>query len=994
VWVDVEDIRPSDDWLRAIHAAIDGADAFVFVVSPDSVDPSSVCTQEIEYAVTHNKRIIPIVCREVDTRLIRVPESIGKINWVSFLASDGFEQSIVTLVSAIETDLDWVKQHTRLLERAVEWNGAKRDASFLLQKNDLKAAERWLAHGPTKDPKPTALQTEYVIDSRSSATRRQRMALGALASGLVLTIALAILAWFQRNEAVSQANIALARQMAAQAGLIRNERPDLLGRSALLALESLKRYPTLEADQILRQAMPLLPQAVSRPITHDGAVTAGAFDPTGRRLATASADGSVGVWETTTGQQVFAIKPVHPAQDVRFSPDGTSIATADTSGTVQVWSATDGLPIGPAIEHPPGPVNSLAFSANGRYLAVVSDQGADIWQGDSTPDSRQKVFSTSAGDPAFPCMPLSAFVFSATGQHAAAACRGRARVWETSGWTPVLTIPYTIRSGLRPPLHPIAFSADDRLFASADEVYDLETGSLRYSVHSQHPVTAVAFGHAGAYLALAAGESVRVVNTLDGVQFAEVHHAKEVLGIAFSPDGEQLATSGNDNTARIWHLSRYAGEGPTEEIARLSPGSTPSFVAFSADGRYLATGTEDGVARVWQVGDPRELFGAVYGGVNESVASICSGGSVLAVADGTTMQVWDASSGRGSGHMSSNDPSDRTSQFSTVRCGPSGRYFSAIVARPQSRGVHGEPLDTSKTARLWDMSRSAPVGTLAFEDADGMAAFSPDGKYFATPDRATLGLWDLTAGREVARIAHEPLRVPPIFSGDGRHLAIVEETAARVFDTAGLHEILRIASSKAAFRVAAFSPSGRTIALGSDETVNLWSVAGPQTTAVLPVKYATAILFTPDGKRIVTANWNFHDAADQSVRIWEVDGLREIDRLPLLAVQASVSASETHLAFTGDGRYLAIANQGMFRIWDMVTRQEVARREGGYASTLAFSPDGKLLLAGNGTIVSSWSWEVPATIAAACKRLSRNLDAAEWRLYVGEQPYRKTCPER
>ena len=122
------------------------------------------------------------------------------------------------------------------------------------------------------------------------------------------------------------------------------------------------------------------------------------------------------------------------------------------------------------------------------------------------------------------------------------------------------------------------------MFASADEVYDLETGSLRYSVHSQHPVRAVAFGHAGAYLALAAGESVRVVNTLDGVQFAEVHHAKRNTGIAFSPDGEQLATSGNDNTARIWHLSRYAGEGPTEEIARLSPGSTPSFVAFSADG--------------------------------------------------------------------------------------------------------------------------------------------------------------------------------------------------------------------------------------------------------------------------------------------------------------------------------------------------------------------------------------------------------------------------
>ena len=145
-------------WLRAIHSAIEAlTPACSWWVG--SVDPISVCAQEIEYAVTHNKRIIPIVCRAVDTRAVRIPEPIAKINWVSFVEPDGFQESIATLVSAIETDLDWVKQHTRLLERAVEWDAAKRDGSFLLQKNDLRAAERWLALGPTKDPKPTALQT-------------------------------------------------------------------------------------------------------------------------------------------------------------------------------------------------------------------------------------------------------------------------------------------------------------------------------------------------------------------------------------------------------------------------------------------------------------------------------------------------------------------------------------------------------------------------------------------------------------------------------------------------------------------------------------------------------------------------------------------------------------------------------------------------------------------------------------------------------------------
>ena len=64
---------------------------------------------------------------------------------------------------------------------------------------------------------------------------------------------------------VSQANIALARQLAAQAEVIGSERPDLLQRRVLLAVESLKRYPTLEADQHLRQGLPLLPRAVGLP---------------------------------------------------------------------------------------------------------------------------------------------------------------------------------------------------------------------------------------------------------------------------------------------------------------------------------------------------------------------------------------------------------------------------------------------------------------------------------------------------------------------------------------------------------------------------------------------------------------------------------------------------------------------------------------------------------------------------------------------------------
>ena len=61
-WVDWEDIRPTEEWMQAIYAAIEGADTFVFVLTPDSV-ASVVCSREIGHAAAHNKRMVPIVAR-------------------------------------------------------------------------------------------------------------------------------------------------------------------------------------------------------------------------------------------------------------------------------------------------------------------------------------------------------------------------------------------------------------------------------------------------------------------------------------------------------------------------------------------------------------------------------------------------------------------------------------------------------------------------------------------------------------------------------------------------------------------------------------------------------------------------------------------------------------------------------------------------------------------------------------------------------------------
>ena len=75
VWVDWKDIPPSTEWLNEIRGGIDGADAFIYLISPDSVS-SEVCARELGHAVEQHKRIIPVVRRDPDGTT--VPETRGR----------------------------------------------------------------------------------------------------------------------------------------------------------------------------------------------------------------------------------------------------------------------------------------------------------------------------------------------------------------------------------------------------------------------------------------------------------------------------------------------------------------------------------------------------------------------------------------------------------------------------------------------------------------------------------------------------------------------------------------------------------------------------------------------------------------------------------------------------------------------------------------------------------------------------------------------------
>jgi YVTN family beta-propeller protein len=188
VWLDVEGIRDAEVFPEALRRAIEASDAFVFLISPDAVR-SAFCVEEVQYAARLNKRIVPLARRPVADE--QIPEEVRVRNWIPAGEHDDFTTTVARLVRALDTDLEWERQHTRLTVRALEWEQSDRDPSFLLRGADLRAAERWLAAGADKDPGPTALEIEYVSTARKRLRRGRLLVAGG---GVVVLAVIGVLA--------------------------------------------------------------------------------------------------------------------------------------------------------------------------------------------------------------------------------------------------------------------------------------------------------------------------------------------------------------------------------------------------------------------------------------------------------------------------------------------------------------------------------------------------------------------------------------------------------------------------------------------------------------------------------------------------------------------------------------------------------------------------------------------------------------------------------
>ena len=242
--IDRSDIHAFEKWWLRIEALIAQADTIVFVLSPAAV-ASKVCAEEVDFAAGLNKRFAPIVYQHVDGTA--VPAALQELNFISFGDADRFDDNMRRLVDALETDIEWVRKHTDFGEVAWRWSQAGRPGprGLLLRSPMLEEAERWIASRPPGAPQPTEATQAFIAESRQAATHRRNILSGSLGAGLIVALALAGLAHWQRNEAIRQEQIAVEQRDTAQVaqsrflGGLTAQTGDDAGTAMLLALEAL-----------------------------------------------------------------------------------------------------------------------------------------------------------------------------------------------------------------------------------------------------------------------------------------------------------------------------------------------------------------------------------------------------------------------------------------------------------------------------------------------------------------------------------------------------------------------------------------------------------------------------------------------------------------------------------------------------------------------------------------------------------------------------------
>jgi eukaryotic-like serine/threonine-protein kinase len=747
------------------------------------------------------------------------------------------------LAREVRGDLDWIvmkcleKDRSRRYETA---NGLARDL------------ERYLSDEQVEARPPSA-----VYRLRKFARKNRRLLASATAFALLRVAGIILTTW----QAV---RATLAERVAGQERDRAEAEADLAGRQLYAAHMNLAQIAWDEARvgrvaELLDQYQPragardlrgfewyywqrLLDTALATLEGHTDRIWSVAFSPNGRRLASASEDKTIRLWDVAREREPLILHHQERVFGVAFSPDGKSLASAGEDGRVITWDTASGQMVVTLAGHR-GWVWSVAFSPDGKWLASGGQDGmVVIW------DLASKRPSWSLkGHHGI----VRSVAFSPDGKRLASAGDSMIRLWDAASGRQTGTL-----SAHTWDVYSLAFSPDGKRLASASwdrtvRVWEVASGrQLLFLYGHADRVFAVAFSPDGKRLASAGFDRrIKIWDASNGrLLFILRGHTGWIGSVAFSPDGLRLASAGLEGTVKLWDpISDW------ENLTLNGHRDVIESVAFSPDGKQLASAANDRTIRLWDPASGLPLPLLFEGHTNEvwSIAFSSDGKRLVSASTDQTVRVWDAETG----------------QQLLKLDGPGGRVWSAAFSPDGGRVAAG---GEDQGVCVWEAASGRKLLTLRLHTGGVRGvAFSPDGKRLASGGADKLvKVWDAATGQELLSLKGHTDQVNSVaFSPDGKRLASASsDRTVRLWDTASGELSLELIGHSEAVVCIAFSPDGKRLASAGDyQTIKLWDVVSGQETASLKghTHSVTSVAFSPDGRRLASGS------IDQTVRVWD-----------------------------------------------------------------------------------------------------------------------------
>jgi WD40 repeat protein len=875
-------IRPAALFRPELEAAIRRSDKFIFIISPSSVD-SRMCRDELDFARSLNKQVIPVVRRDVPGPSI--PEVVEPTNWVNFKDNAAFSAGLTALIDAIESDLGVAAEHARLLVREASWRNSGWPRSQLLRGPDLKAFERFLVSAPAEgSTSPTPEQHEYVAASHRGRQERR----GIAAAVLAVVTGLGAFGLVQLNTAGQAGGQAVANRVANEADQVQATDPSL---AAQLNAAANAANPTpTSATRLLSTSIEPLSSKLTGPA---GNADSMAFSPDGNVLAVGSSDGKVWLYGMTDPSRPVPLGSLATGHDVdamTFSPDGTILAA--TSGDV-VWRwrfASPARPARPAfvtplLTGPSRPTGTVAFSRDGHTL-IASDSGNQIWRWNvANPAHPVRVGPPLSG----PKVGILSLAISPVADIMATTDGDAVRLWnlaDPSRPAP-LGAPLT---GPAATVASLAFSRDGRYLAAGTDdhkIWRWDVANPAHPVRLGAPLTGpsgivatVAFSPDGTRLAASSYATQvwlwNLANPTDPVPFGSPLNGPETAidSVAFSPDGQHVATGAAYGTIRLWNLPASVLTGPDGQV---------NDVTFGPHGKTLAASDTHGTVWLWDLAEPRRPGRALTVGKGSIRAALSPDGRILAATAGAEILLWNVAD------------QARPTRLTPLPLPDATAEAVAFSSDGKTLAVGGEAASAGKPAgEVWlfnvaDPTHPARIGPVlpGPQIAVVSVTLSRNGLLAEAGFDRTIWLWSLADPARPARLAvlQAPANGVPwvTFSPDGQLLAAANGTKANLWNLADTRHPSAgrtLTGPTSVVTSVSFSDHGTILAAASqDGKAWLWSVTDPARPASLgqpltgPAAALGPLAFSPDGKTLAAGG------TDGIVQLWTLDIDAAIERI-------------------------------------------------------------------------------------------------------------------